>query len=35
MSSDQKQSKANDQGPLQHLHSFLGPMGGVHRYRVR
>ena len=29
-----KQSKANDQGPLQHLHSYLGPMGGMHRYRV-
>ena len=27
-------SKANDQGPLQHLHSFLGSMGGVPRYRV-
>ena len=30
-----KQSKANDQGPLQHLHSSLGPMGRVPRYRVR
>lgn len=36
MSSDHKakQSKANDQRPLQHLHSSLGPMGGVPRYRV-
>ena len=30
-------SKTNDQRPHQHhqyLHSSLGPMGGVHRYRV-
>ena len=29
-----KQSKENVQGPLQHLHSSLGPMGRVPRYRV-
>ena len=32
-----KQSKANGQRHHQHhqyLHSSLGPMGGVHRYRV-
>ena len=29
-----KQSKANAQGPLQYLHSSLGPMGRVPRYRV-
>ena len=27
-------SKANDQGPLQHLHSFLGHMGREPCYRV-